>query len=543
MRKLQNRLLALCALLTTSLILPNGSYDPIGIPKLYFFSIVTLVSVGISIFKGNTENDKFDQVFVGLLLFFFLLLTINLFINNYAFSERLFGISGRTTGFSTYFLLLIFCFQSFRNLSVVTMISSLFLTKIIVEIYAILQFLEIDPFKVETFYSAPHSTLGNPNFVSGFIGFSSITSISLWLSMRNWLGIALTLVAFTFDFLVLIIVKSTQGFFAASFGILTFVFLLIWKRFMLQSLRKKRTFLVVGLLAATFLAIKMMLSFAILSSTSALTRFDYWRAGLRMTISHPLLGVGLDSYGDYYRLYRDSTAINRLGINQTTDAAHNVFIDFFASGGFPLGIAYILLTLYGAVKLLKKISEQNNVDAIDYLIMSIWVGFQVQSLLSINQLGIAIWGFALIGVMARISGNSKRESSLVKRGRNFRLTVNSKRWIGILVICVSWIPILPVFAREVTFLNLAKNGDGRGLQELVVSWPIDSSRIRVVAIGLRNAGLEAEALSIIKKGLQNNANSYDLWNLLSQSGQATVSEKKLAFEEMVRLDPRAKSNP
>ena len=541
MRKLQNRILANCALLTTILILPNSLYDPVGIPKLYLFSIFTIVSLGISILKRSTDMKERSQVFVKILSCFLFLLIINLFINNYAISERLFGISGRSTGFMTYFLLLIYCFQSFRYLSVYALLSSLLLAKSFVEVYAIMQHLKIDPFKVEAFYSAPHSTLGNPNFVSGFIGFSSITSILLWFRIKNWIGATLTLTALTVDFLVLIIVNSSQGIIATSLSFLSFVLLLIWTRLKIQGLQKNKTFAVVGICAISFSAIFTFLVFhSIVASSSALTRFDYWRAGLRMAISNPLFGVGLDSYGDYYRLYRDRSAINRLGFNQTSDAAHNVFIDFFASGGFPLGIAYLLVISYGAVNLLKKISEQKKVDAQELLIMSIWVAFQVQSLLSINQLGIAIWGFALAGVMARIGKSSQGDTIFNKSRRKALLPVNVNRWMGIFLICSSWIPVLPIFAREATFLALARSGDGRELQELVTRWPIDSSRIRVVAIGLKNAGLEGEALSIIKKGVQHNPNSYELWSLLSQSERATATEKMTASEEMIRLDPNAR---
>jgi hypothetical protein len=67
--------------------------------------------------------------------------------------------------------------------------------------------------------------------------------------------------------------------------------------------------------------------------------------------SHPLTGVGMDSYGDWYRRSRDAQALILPGPNTTTNAAHNVFIDVFAYGGYPLFIA----TAWGTWMILKKV--------------------------------------------------------------------------------------------------------------------------------------------------------------------------------------------
>jgi O-antigen ligase len=57
---------------------------------------------------------------------------------------------------------------------------------------------------------------------------------------------------------------------------------------------------------------------------------------------HPLTGVGMDSYGDWYRRARSENAATVLpGPKTITNAAHNVVIDFFAFGGWPLLLAYL----------------------------------------------------------------------------------------------------------------------------------------------------------------------------------------------------------
>ena len=41
--------------------------------------------------------------------------------------------------------------------------------------------------------------------------------------------------------------------------------------------------------------------------TSVSLRGEYWQAGWNMAKEFPLTGVGMDSYGDWYRRARDAT--------------------------------------------------------------------------------------------------------------------------------------------------------------------------------------------------------------------------------------------
>jgi len=80
----------------TTLILPN-SYDPVSAPKM--FTLVLVVTTGLlfsnSSFLSRNNLDLLSKVAIA----FTILLVVNLLINNSAFPERLFGVSGSSTGF------------------------------------------------------------------------------------------------------------------------------------------------------------------------------------------------------------------------------------------------------------------------------------------------------------------------------------------------------------------------------------------------------------------------------------------------------------
>jgi O-antigen ligase len=133
----------------------------------------------------------------------------------------------------------------------------------------------------------------------------------------------------------------------------------------------------------------------IIYKDSVSLRGEYWNAGLNMAQTHLFSGVGFDSYGDWYRLSRRASALVRPGPETVSNTAHNVLIDIFAFGGLPLLIFY--LAIMGTV-LHSIIRHALRSQAFDYVFVSLvgaWLCFQLQSVISINQIGLAVWGWVL----------------------------------------------------------------------------------------------------------------------------------------------------
>ena len=105
----------------------------------------------------------------------------------------------------------------------------------------------------------------------------------------------------------------------------------------------------------------------LLYKDSVTYRGDYWRAGWKMTLDNPIFGVVLDGYGDWYRRSRTIEATLRRGPDVTSNAAHNVFLDISAYGGFPLVLIYIalmVLVIVSAVKVFRR-SQGFNAGLLD----------------------------------------------------------------------------------------------------------------------------------------------------------------------------------
>ena len=133
-------------------------------------------------------------------------------------------------------------------------------------------------------------------------------------------------------------------------------------------------------------------------------RGDYWRAGWRMFIHHPVFGVGLDRYGAYFRQYRDATQAVRRGPDLISNAAHNVPLQLAATGGLFVLISFIALTVFifaRGIIAIRKFTDSQQILA--GAIFAAWIAYEAQSMISIDNIGIATWGYILGGAVVGIS--------------------------------------------------------------------------------------------------------------------------------------------
>ena len=116
---------------------------------------------------------------------------------------------------------------------------------------------------------------------------------------------------------------------------------------------------------------------------------EYWRIGLETARDFPFTGKGPDSYIEGFRLYRGSEFVGKYSQDVISDSAHNVFLDFFANGGIPLGCLFLAISIYPAIKILLKVLKSSEEDRVGILLLAMWAAYQLQAFVSVNQLGVA----------------------------------------------------------------------------------------------------------------------------------------------------------
>jgi hypothetical protein len=259
-----------------------------------------------------------------------------------------------------------------------------------------------------------------------------------------------------------------------------------------------------------------------------------------MAIENPLFGLGLDSFGDNYRKYRTLEATLRRGPDVVTNAAHNIFIDLAANGGFPLLFIYFSFIVICTIKIWHY-SHSEMRDKYFEAVIAVWVGFLAQSLISINQIGIAVWGWILTGVIA---GWKVQTVSQVKEQRLESVKIHKDKGFSprnLMILLVGM--ILGLLISLPPFIASAgeKSAMATAKLELILKaeskWPRDPARSNQIAVILVSNSLNKEAIGITKKTVIQFPNNFDAWKVYSEIPTVSATEKVAALERMKLLDP------
>jgi hypothetical protein len=73
--------------------------------------------------------------------------------------------------------------------------------------------------------------------------------------------------------------------------------------------------------------------------------------------------------------------------------------DVFAFGGWPLFIVYLAILSLSVIAIVRVTSRTKKYDAIFVTLTTAWACYQLQSIISINQIGLAVWGWLFGGAL------------------------------------------------------------------------------------------------------------------------------------------------
>jgi hypothetical protein len=282
-------------------------------------------------------------------------------------------------------------------------------------------------------------------------------------------------------------------------------------------------------------------------------RGEYWQAGWNMGSDHPLTGVGFDTYGDWYRRARDTQALILPGPNTTTNAAHNVPFDVFAFGGWPLFIPYLGILVLSLIAILKVTARNRSYDPIFVTLTTAWLCYQLQSVISINQIGLAIWGWLFGGALiayeiaTRPKPVSDGEKGLPDKGQKSRVlkkrqseTIFSSTLVAGVGAVVGLLIAVPPYSADAKWRGAITSQNLEQIEQALVSSylnPMNSYKYASAVQLLEGSKLNDLALKYAKIAVEFNPDHFDSWKMLYFISKSSPEEKALALENMKRLDP------
>lgn len=529
--------------------------DPFNSPKLWVLLIFSAWLIGfISSNKNIVLSTRPIKHLSYLILAFLSSLLLSSIFTDFRY-VAFFGDTQRRNGFLQYLSLAVILVATSIFIRVFNVYKLIIVTYFIASIsiiYSLMQTTGNDFINWNNPYNAIISTVGNPNFaaavmaVIGVITFMSIFINSFKYTQRFLAGILAVLLLF-------VIYKSNarQGLLAYGLGAGIFFLIWLWTKNKTVGIWSTASGIVIFIISVLgMLQVGPLEKYLYKPSVSI--RGYYWRAGIEMFNTHPLFGVGIDMYGAYFKEYREVKYPLTYGFEITSTNAHNTFIQFFATGGFFLGITYLVLNGYiliRAIHGIKNLSGDNRLLLAG--VFSAWVAFHAQSFISIDNIGISIWGWilggAIVGMSLSASDVPNEKNLYIQRKKN-SIDLNQSLTSGISTILVVILVVILYRGESNSYkgnesVNLQdpkSRGYFKELQLKVINTPLNDPTYKLIAASrLIQSGFTEEGLAEAKKLYLQNPRNLDTLMLFALTYEQlnNLPEANLYRVKIAQLDP------
>ena len=552
--KFTAKLLALTLGAVTVLVFTQSVTDPVNVTKLFILGGLAFASLGAALAGKGLIHLKPHRLALVLIGLFLLASIASLVASKAPLSQSVYGVYGRNNGFLLYILLILVFVSTLtiQNSNLFKyLLGALFFAGSVNVAYALWVMAFGDFIGWNNIYGNLLGTLGNPNFIGSFFGmFSALLFTYLFNPESSWKIRVASIGILVLTFIGIIESNAVQGkvLFVAALGITLFYYIRSRVQFVIADLAY--IFLAsVGFLIALFGTLQKGPLAGVLYKETVSLRGQYWHAGWATGSQNPWFGAGFDSYGDWYRRSRRESALTLPGIDTVTNTAHNVYLDIFAFGGWPLLCGYIAINLLVIVTILRVTIKSRRFNPIFVSLTTVWICYQLQSIISINQIGLAIWGWIFGAAIIAFGINEKKQDQKDQalstgkqrnRAKNQNEPVFSPHLVAGLFSVLGLILSVPPLSADIKWRAAQVSQDVVKVEAtLQGSYLNPHSTYRYInTVGVfESNGLFELAHKYALIAVEYNPESFESWRNLSLLKLATQAEKDIAFQNMKRLDP------
>ncbi len=444
------RLYAFAGAAATTLVASPAGTDGFGMMKLLtlFLFSSTCGVMAVPLLGGAWRARRGALLAAGA---FVLALFLVLCIDGGNYFQSVYGVFGRANGLLGYLsltVMLLIVAIGFEGPMLPSLLTALVSTGVLVGVYGTVQTLGHDPVDWQRSYENPLiGTFGNPDFSAAFLGLAGVAALALAVD-ASWAPRLRAPAMIVTVWLVWLAWRTTtiQGLLAFAVG--CSVMLAVWlgspeRPSWLGRLRLPYLSLLAagGTLFALGIANRGPLASRLFDS-SVEQRLYTWQAALNMFRARPFAGVGLEAYGDWYPTVRTPESIRIFGQGMFSNEGHSVLLTLLGTGGLLLAVPYVGLWLFVGWRALQ-LSRQASGLATAGLI-AVWVAYLVDTLFSMDQLGVAVWGWLFAGAVLAAGRPAPPDSVPQARPSRAAMLARGAAVAGIaaLVLAVGLFPLL-----------------------------------------------------------------------------------------------------
>ena len=523
--------------------------DPVNVTKLFAAGTVGVGVFAIAIVYGAGEMWRTSKILIIATVLFLIAAINSMIASESPLTQSIYGVFGRQTGFVAYLVLVMIALSAMllrTQKSFQRIVWALLIAGAINIIYAAWALAFGDFIGWSNPYGNILGLFGNPNFIGAFLGMFITGSIAFAFSDHfSW--------KYRIAFVVLGLIalyeikesNAVQGLVVTGAGLAMIGFFLV--RAKTKGFIATALYLVLVATAGAFALAgalqKGPLAEAIYKRSVSL-RGTYWETGINMGLDKPWTGVGMDSYGNWYRAFRpDRALVDMPGPLVVTNAAHNVVIDVFAYGGFPMLVPYLAILSIGIWAILKVTLRKRAYDGTFVALATTWLAYELQSIISINQIGLAVWGWVLVGALVAYEYSTREVVPVETKGKTTKEKelIFSPQLVGGIGLVIGALIAVPPMSADMKWKSALTSQNVTKVEAaLAPSYlaPRDSARMAQAVILFENSKLPDLAYKYALEGVTFNPNNYDAWRVLYAATKSTEQDKALALENMKRLDPK-----
>jgi O-antigen ligase len=423
------RLILVTGLATTIMVSPPMA-DPINFPKMFVLLLGATWVLGTLVVGMITAKSVKYSLTQWVYFAFGVCLLIAAFATDVHFTA-FFGANGRNNGALSYLAMGLLAFaatMSFKTADAKLVRYAVLALGGFLGFYGFLQLNDQDPFNWVIVYGPVIGTLGNPDFMSALLGTSAIAVLWFILKSKNRALQAVALLGLVTQLYIVKKTVSAQGLLAFAAGAAILIVGKLWQ----LNRRLGLAAFVLGAIGGipVIMGIANKGPFASLVYQSSLkNRLDYWNAAIDMFTANKWFGVGIDRFGEFYAQYAPQVQVVQ---GQGTNNAHSVFLQLLATGGLVVMIPYLAILVVVLVTGLRGFFAAKGEAQVDIAaIFAMWFALVLVSVISIDNLGVAVWFWILGGVLYGVSHNQVAlqvsKTANGKGGRNAKVTGRRKK--------------------------------------------------------------------------------------------------------------------
>jgi hypothetical protein len=217
-----------------------------------------------------------------------------------------------------------------------------------------------------------------------------------------------------------------------------------------------------------------------------------------------------------------------------------------------LFLSYLGILALSVIAIIKVTHRNRKYDAIFVTLTTAWACYQLQSIISINQIGLAVWGWLFGGALIAYElatrssdpetqsapGKVKPTRALDKKKREPIITSTLIASVGAII---GLLIAVPPYSADAKWRSALASQDVQKVEAALLPGylnPANSHKYANAVQVFESSKLFDLALKYARIGVEFNPDNFDAWKVLYLISKSSPEDKARALENMRRLDPK-----